>query len=176
MRDEINGWVFGNHPLQTPEQAKLLKICLLLTVTVLPILWMICQDTTVGPLTLPLLSTRDIVRRPRCHCTIECNIMDEKCRELEAPGFIVKCPKPWTHVQNIVVAAKKDIDRNWTDSRMCINYRPINAEIKASHYPMQRVDDCLAKAAGKSYFSKLDARSGFSQIPIAPEDQPKTAF
>jgi hypothetical protein len=59
---------------------------------------------------------------------------------------------------------------------MYIDYRPINAETKTSHYPMQRVDDCLAKAAGKSFFSKLDARSRFSQILIAPEDQPKTAF
>jgi hypothetical protein len=25
MRDEINGWVFGKHPLQTPEQAALFK-------------------------------------------------------------------------------------------------------------------------------------------------------
>jgi hypothetical protein len=78
----------------------------------------------VRPLTLPLLSTGDIVRRPRRHSAVECNIIDEKCRELEAPGFIVKCPKPWTHVQNIVVAAKKDLDGNWTDSRMCIDYRP----------------------------------------------------
>jgi hypothetical protein len=107
---------------------------------------------------------------------VECNIIDEKCRELESLGFIVKCPKPWTHVQNIVVAAKKDLDGNWTDSRMCIYYRPLNAETKASHYLMQRVDDCLAKAAGNSFFSKLDTRSGFSQIPIAPEDKPKTAF
>jgi hypothetical protein len=59
---------------------------------------------------------------------------------------------------------------------MCIDYRPFNAETKASHYPMQRVDDCLAKATGKSFFSKLDAQSGISQIPIAPEDQPKTAI
>jgi hypothetical protein len=130
----------------------------------------------VGPLTLPLLTTGDIVRRPRRHCAEECNTIDEKCRELKVPGFIVKCPKPWTHVQNIVVAAKKDLDGNWTDSRMCIDYRPINTETKASHYPMQRVDDCLAKAAVKSFFSKLDARSWFSQIHIAPEDQPKTVF
>jgi hypothetical protein len=41
---------------------------------------------------------------------------------------------------------------------------------------MQRVDACVAKAAGKSFFSKLDARSGCSEIPIAPGDQPKTAF
>jgi hypothetical protein len=131
---------------------------------------------SVGPLTLPLLTIGDIERRPRHHSAVECNIIDDKCRELEVPGFIVKCPKPWTHVQNIVVAAKKNLDGNWTDSCMCIDYRPINAETKASHYPMQRVDDCLATAAGKGFFSKLDARSGFSQIPIAPEDQPKTAF
>jgi hypothetical protein len=113
---------------------------------------------SVGPLTLPLLTTGDIVRRPRRHSVVECNIIDKKCHELEAPGFIVKCPKPWTHVQNIVVAAKKDFDGNWTDSRMCMDYRPINAETKASHYLMQQVDDCLAKAAGKNFFSKLDAR------------------
>ncbi len=41
---------------------------------------------------------------------------------------------------------------------------------------MVRVDDCLAKAANKVLFSKLDARSGFSQIPVAKEDQRKTAF
>jgi hypothetical protein len=36
----------------------------------------------VGPLTLPLLTTGDIVRKPRRHSAVECNIIDEKCREL----------------------------------------------------------------------------------------------
>jgi hypothetical protein len=49
---------------------------------------------SVGPLTLPLLTTRETVRRPRRHSAVEGNIIDEKCRELEVPGFIVKCPKP----------------------------------------------------------------------------------
>ena len=177
-RDETNGWVFGNHPGQTPSQAQQFKEmliahkhCFAYSMEDLP-----GYNGSVGPLTLPLLSTGDIVRKPRRHSAVECNIIDEKCKELEALGLIVKCPKPWTHVQNIVVAAKKDLDGNWTESRMCIDFRPINAETKMSHYPMQRVDDCLAKAAGKSFFSKLDARSGLSQIPIALEDQPKTAF
>jgi hypothetical protein len=96
MRDEINGWVFGNHPLETPEQATLLKDMLVAHRS-----WFAYSmddppgyNGSVGPLTLPLLSTRDIVRRPRRHSTVECDIIDEKCRELEAPGFIVKCPKP----------------------------------------------------------------------------------
>jgi hypothetical protein len=59
---------------------------------------------------------------------------------------------------------------------MCIDYRPINAETRQSNYPMVRVYDCLAKAVNKVFFSKLDARSGFSQIPVAEKDQRKTAF
>ncbi len=65
---------------------------------------------SVVPLTLPLLTTGEIVRRHRRHSAVECYIIDEKCRELEVLGFFVKCPKPRTHVQNIVVAAKKDLD------------------------------------------------------------------
>ena len=38
------------------------------------------------------------------------------------------------------------------------------------------MDDCLAKAKNKVLFSKLDARSGISQIPVAEGDQPKTVF
>jgi hypothetical protein len=74
------------------------------------------------------------------------------------------------------IAAKKDLEGNWTDSHMCIDYRPLNSETKPSTYPMVRVDDCLAKAANKVFFSKLDARSGFSQIPVVEDDQHKTAF
>jgi hypothetical protein len=59
---------------------------------------------------------------------------------------------------------------------MCIDYRQVNSETKASTYPMVRVDDCLAKAAKEILFSKLDARSGLSQILVAEEDQHKTAF
>ena len=99
-RDETNGWVFGNHPGQTPSQAQRFKDmliahkhCFAYSMDDLP-----GYSGSVGPLTLPLLSTGDIVRKPRRHSAVECNIIDEKCKELEAPGFIVKCPKPWTHI------------------------------------------------------------------------------
>jgi hypothetical protein len=100
----------------------------------------------------------DIVKRSRRFSAKELEIIDTKCDELQKPGFIVPCPKPWTHVQNICIAAKKDLEGNWTDSRMCIDYRPLNSETKTSTYPMVSVDDCLAKAANTVLFSKLDAR------------------
>jgi hypothetical protein len=76
----------------------------------------------VGPLTLPLLVETDIVKRSRRFSTKEFEIIDTKCGELEKPGFIVLCPQPWTIVQNICIAAKKDLEGNWTDCRMCIDY------------------------------------------------------
>jgi hypothetical protein len=83
-RDEVYGWVFGNHPRQTPEQARLFKDmlvahrhCFAYSMEDLP-----GYNGSVGPLTFPLLSTGDIVRRPRRHDAVECNIIVEKRREL----------------------------------------------------------------------------------------------
>ncbi len=108
----------GNHPRQTPSQAQQFndmlidhKHCFAYSMDDLS-----GHSGSVVSLTLPLLSTGVTVRKPRRHSAVECNIIDEKCKELEAPGFLVKCPKPWTHVQNIVVAAKKDLNGNWTGS------------------------------------------------------------
>ncbi len=177
-RSDKHGWVYGNHPAATKEQHAHFQEFL---VTQKPCFAYSMEDLPgyngpVGPLTLPLLVETDIVKRSRRFSAKELEIIDTKCEELRIPGFIVPCPQPWTHVQNICIAAKKDLEGNWTDSRMCIDYRPINAETKQSNYPMVRVDDCLARAANKVYFSKLDARSGFSQIPVAVEDQKKTSF
>jgi hypothetical protein len=87
-RDEANGWVFGNHPCQTANQARWFKEmlmahrhCFAYSMEDLP-----GYNGSVGPLTLPLLTTGDIVRRPKCHRAVECKSIDEKCKELETPA------------------------------------------------------------------------------------------
>jgi hypothetical protein len=57
VRDEISSWVFGSHPLQTPEQAVRFKTmllahrsCFAYSMDDLP-----GYNGSVGPLTLPLL-------------------------------------------------------------------------------------------------------------------------
>ncbi len=74
MRDDINGLVFGKSPLRTPEQAALFKdmlvahrSCFAYSMDDLP-----GYNGSFGPLTLPLLSTGDIVRRPHRHSAVEC--------------------------------------------------------------------------------------------------------
>ena len=43
-------------------------------------------------------------------------------------------------------------------------------------YPLPRVDDTLDTLAGSKYFTTLDLASGYWQVEVAKEDQPKTAF
>ncbi len=153
-RSEEHGWVYGNHPKATEQQNAhfqdtlvSMKSCFAYSMNDLP-----GYNGPIGPLTLPLLVETDIVKRSRRFSAKELEIIDIKCEELRKPGFIIPCPQPWTHVQNICIAAKKDLDGNWTDSRMCIDYRPINSETKPSPYPTNRVDDCLARAKNKVFF------------------------
>ena len=54
----------------------------------------------------------------------------------------------------------------------CINYRKLNAETVKNRYPLPLIQEM----GGSKVFSTIDLKSGFWQIPVAPEDQAKTAF
>ena len=43
-------------------------------------------------------------------------------------------------------------------------------------HPIPRVNEALAQLAGATIFTKLDANSGFWQIPLSPESHPLTTF
>ncbi len=47
---------------------------------------------------------------------------------------------------------------------------------KEIHTPLPRIDDFLDSLKERKYFALLDLRSGFWQLPMAPEDKEKTAF
>ena len=60
--------------------------------------------------------------------------------------------------------------------RFCIDYRKINAVTKKDVYPLPRIDEALDALSGARYFSALDLKSGYWQIPMSAEDAEKTAF
>jgi hypothetical protein len=43
-------------------------------------------------------------------------------------------------------------------------------------YPLPRIDDVIERLNGSQIFSKLDLRSGYFQVPLAPDERSKTAF
>ena len=131
---------------------------------------------TVGPIRITVQDTaKTVYAKPRRHSPFEQNVMHDKVPPLIEAGIIVRCDSV-QYASNNVIATKKDADGQYTDSRFCHNYRPINQEIKSDTYCLPLADQLHLEVADSRIFSKIDARSGFLQIPIHPDDQEKTAF
>ena len=60
--------------------------------------------------------------------------------------------------------------------RLCVDYRRLNQVSVSDAYPMPRVDDLINCVGKSTYISTLDLTRGYWQVPVAPKDQPKTAF
>jgi hypothetical protein len=60
--------------------------------------------------------------------------------------------------------------------RFCIDYRGLNKQTVKNAYPLPRADDLIDQLQGAEFFSKIDQRSGYWQIPIDTADVSKTAF
>jgi hypothetical protein len=177
VRDEEQGWVLGHHPLFNDAHNEQLQALLNK--------YRNCfahqlSDLTgykgdKGAFTVPLLHQQDIRQKCRSVGIKEREILDSKMGELRDSGFIVPAPNA-KYVQNVVIVAKKDAEGNFTDSRVCVDYRPINAASALEHYQMPTPEQLFEKVGDCCVFSKVDMKSGFHQIEVAEIDQPKTAF
>ncbi|GKV46475.1 hypothetical protein SLEP1_g53456 [Rubroshorea leprosula] len=59
---------------------------------------------------------------------------------------------------------------------MCIDYINLNNACPKDCYPMSSIDKLVEAASGNERLSLLDAYSRYHQVPMAPEDEEKTAF
>lgn len=62
---------------------------------------------------------------------------------------------------NVVLVRKKN-----GDLRMCVNYRQLNNKTMKDAYALPRIEEILDTLPGNSYFTVLDAKSGYHQIEI----------
>ena len=61
--------------------------------------------------------------------------------------------------------------------RLVVDYKKLNSITIKDSSPLPNMEDTIRKLGpGYTYFSKLDLKSGFYQIPIKDEDKAKTAF
>lgn len=75
----------------------------------------------------------------------------------------------------ILLVPKKSEDNNkkW---RLVVDFRQLNKKILADKFPLPRINDILDQLGRAKYFSTLDLKSGFHQIPLDPEARKYTAF
>lgn len=59
---------------------------------------------------------------------------------------------------------------------MCIDYRALNSHTVPDQCTTTHIDEALDCLSCSQWFSVLDLRSGYYQIPIDEEDKEKTAF
>ena len=95
----------------------------------------------------------------------------EELEKMEAMGVISKVDQPTPWCAGMVVVPKRS-----GAVRICVDLKPLNESVLREVHPIPTVDDILGELSGATVFSKLDANSGFWQIPLAAESRLLTTF
>lgn len=110
------------------------------------------------------------IRQPLCrHPEVHQEKIDRQVQELLDHGLIEKAVSPWG--ANVVLVKKKD-----KTMRMCVDYRMLKNITRFDTYPLPHMDVCLQTLRGSTWFSTLDLRAGYHNIPIKESDCDKTSF
>ena len=97
--------------------------------------------------------------------------VEQELSNLQQQNIIerVEGPTPW--VSPLVVIPKRN-----GDVRICVDMRMANKAIRRERHPTPTIDDLIQTLNGATVFSKLDLRSGYHQLTIAPECRYITTF
>ncbi|CAF4400316.1 unnamed protein product, partial [Didymodactylos carnosus] len=76
---------------------------------------------------------------------------------------------PWS--SPVLLVKKKD-----GTVRFVVDYRKLNNVTTKDTYPIPNIEQTLNRLNRNKYFTKLDLKSGYYQIPIQEQDKQKTAF
>ena len=110
-----------------------------------------------------------LAQRARPLAPLKEKIARAEFRKWMALGICQESDSPWASPIHMVLKSNGE----W---RVCGDYRRVNSVTEPDKFPIPRVLDFKNNLHGKTIFTKLDLERAFHQIPVAPEDIPKTAL
>src|SRR5215213_5398777 len=89
--------------------------------------------------------------------------------DMQKQGVIEPSQSPWSSPSFLI--KKKDGSK-----RFVTDFRGLNQYTKGDVFPVPRIDIIFDKLAGCKYFSTIDLKSAYWQIPLRKSDRELTAF
>jgi hypothetical protein len=132
------------------------------------------RDTAVKGVEFEVNFTDDkVIFAPRRRLSpYEYDLLKAYCEERVAAGLIckLKLPPEVNHpfVAQTVMPRKKDAEGNWTERRVCGDYRPHNDKTMPDKYPMPIADELFDDLGGSDRFSTLGPQDG-----VPPDPDPR---
>lgn len=128
------------------------------------------QSTTISTLhRIPLKKDKVIHRRAYPMPPSKKQILHEQIQEMLRAGVIEPSTSPYSSPPVLVMRPDKK-------PRFCVDYRELNEITEDEATALPKISDALKGLAAATIFTVLDLKSGYWQIPLAPEDAEKTAF
>lgn len=97
--------------------------------------------------------------------------VQEELKKMETKGVILKVNSTYTNVNGDGSSLKPS-----GVVRICVDLKPLNENVLREVYFIPSVSQALALLTGARKFSKMNANSGFWQVPLTPESRLLTTF
>lgn len=120
------------------------------------------------------LNTEPVYSRPYPYPMCLKEEVESQIEELLSDGIIRPSKSPYN--APVWIVPKKEDASGKKKYRLVIDYRKLNTVTIADRYPIPEINEILANLGQNKFFTILDLKSGFHQIPLKESDIEKTAF
>ncbi|GBN73259.1 Transposon Ty3-G Gag-Pol polyprotein [Araneus ventricosus] len=125
----------------------------------------------VEPQRIVLNSALPVSLRPYRTSPVEEHEIKSQVEKLLQAGLIKESNSPYS--SPVTLAFKRDEGKK---TRLCIDFRKLNALCKSDSEPLPLMDSLLDKLSKAKLLNSLDLTSGYWHVPIHPKDTEKLAF